>query len=277
MTDIERQDIELQDSDFEELAAFIDGRLSGERKARMEQRLLFDEDLYEVFLETVRFREQDGGAASVTPHPRAFAATDAADKRPRFRRWWGPAAALAAAAVVAFVVVLPRGERSAADWASLLPPGSPAATYGEGWDDAPWSRTRSEADCQRYGEERCAFRLGAEVLELEVALRAGDAGAAARQATRISDWASGLELYFAAERYENLRDRLVAGAPADELRTDATLAEASLAESLAIVGSSRGCPGSGRRWRGRPRSKRVSKRARKSWPGPRWVKKGARS
>ena len=47
---------ESQAADLEELAAFIDGRLSGERKARVEERLLRDEDYYEIYLETVQFQ-----------------------------------------------------------------------------------------------------------------------------------------------------------------------------------------------------------------------------
>ena len=46
--------------DLEDLAAFVDGRLSGERKARVEKRLLRDEGYYEVFLETVRFQQEQG-------------------------------------------------------------------------------------------------------------------------------------------------------------------------------------------------------------------------
>ena len=45
--------------DLEELAAYIDGRLSKDRRARVEERLLSDEDFYEVFLETVRFQQED--------------------------------------------------------------------------------------------------------------------------------------------------------------------------------------------------------------------------
>ena len=36
--------------DLEDLAAYLDGRLSNELKARVEERLARDEDYYEIFL-----------------------------------------------------------------------------------------------------------------------------------------------------------------------------------------------------------------------------------
>lgn len=45
--------------DLEELAAFIEGRLKGEARARVVRLLAESEDAYEVFAETLRFHTEE--------------------------------------------------------------------------------------------------------------------------------------------------------------------------------------------------------------------------
>lgn len=56
-------DPKLAPSDLELLAAFIDQRLSGAERRAFLERLEVDERLYEVFVETVRTRDEEHRAS----------------------------------------------------------------------------------------------------------------------------------------------------------------------------------------------------------------------
>ena len=78
----------LDPRDQELIAAFIDQRMSPVDRQAFMQRLDEEGDLYEVFVETVRFRDQEAGRpATVVEHP-------------AMRRQWGRLAALAAVLIV---------------------------------------------------------------------------------------------------------------------------------------------------------------------------------
>ena len=78
--------------DLETIAAFIDRRLSAEERRAFMRRLDTEEELYEVFVETVRYRDQSAaGQAEVAEHPSSS------------RRW----PLLAAAAAIVVVAVTP--------------------------------------------------------------------------------------------------------------------------------------------------------------------------
>ncbi len=204
--------------DLEDLAAFVDGRLSGERKARVEERLLRDEGYYEVFLETVRYRQDQG-----QEEDRVAAVVPIA----RWRRW-GLAAPLAAAAVLVIAIGL---LRPGPDLAALLDPPAIVAA-GEGWSDPDWRRLRSGGGPSPYDGEQLAFRLGARAVDLRVALGGGDREEADRLAAQAERWATDAGLYLLARSYEDLRHRIAGGADDAELQELAAAAETLLAESF---------------------------------------------
>ena len=173
-TDVSPRDQEL-------IAAFIDRRLSAEERQAFMRRLDAEEALYEVFVETVRYRDQESGRpAEVVDHPAAR------------RRWgrWAAAAALAAAALTPLVLLdLPGGryaERLVAD--GLL-----GDVLQEGWLLKSWATMRG-GPAPGTDEFDTAFRLGVRQVDREVALRLGRADDAAAVAGEIDRLLAGLEM-----------------------------------------------------------------------------------
>ena len=178
--------------DLEELAAFIDGRLAGDRKAAVERRLVLDDDYYELYREAASLadeqRAEEGSTAAVIEHPQPAAADSAGPKR---RVWWLPAAALAAAAIAAIWLLPSMSDRSFDSGqviAELSGAGTMAERFGgELWSSVGWSVHRSAAaeSLPRLSNEQRAFRLGVRTVDLTVALRSGDQREAAALAFQI--------------------------------------------------------------------------------------------
>lgn len=221
--------------DLEEIAAYVDGRLAGERKARVEQILVRDEDAYEIFLGTAAF-EEETAAPSAPAEPVWLA-------RPWLRRP-GRAGALVAAALAAVVlgVLLQWAlfDRSAtrprvAELAPAIEPGTDLDRHfrSQSWDDPDWRRVRS-ADRpfdHLTGEER-AFRMGVRVVDLDVTLRAGDPRSQ-RFAGQIRDLARAEDRPGISKLYGDLRLKLEKGSSLEELRSEAEKAEGHLTEDFA--------------------------------------------
>jgi len=188
---------EHQSADLEELAAFIDGRLSGERKARVEERLLRDEDYYEIFLDTVRFRQKHEAGRVAVPVP--------------IGRWrsWRLAAPLAAAALLMISINFMDlgGKASIGEWVAQLDPAAIVAQ--EGWVDPGWSRLRTATIPEgRYRPEQLAFRLGVRAVELRVALTARDREQATRLAAMLEQLAEAADLLAVSSAYRDLQGQL---------------------------------------------------------------------
>ncbi|MCP4664372.1 MAG: hypothetical protein GY856_54005 [bacterium] len=188
---------EPQSADLEELAAFIDGRLSGELKARVEERLLRDEGYYEIFLDTVRFRQEHDAASDAVPVPI------------RRRRTWRLAVPLAAAALLVILINFMDlgGRASTNEWVAQLDTATIVAQ--EGWDDPGWSRLRTANIPEgRYRPEELAFRLGVRAVDLRVALTAQDREQATRLAAMLEQLAEAADLFPVSSAYRDLRGQL---------------------------------------------------------------------
>jgi hypothetical protein len=158
--------IGLPPGDIEKIAAFLDHRLPEEERREFLDRLDSDEALYEVFVETVRYREESAAhsadaSSNVVEHPSSK----------DWSRWMGPAAI---AAMLALVVVGPmvlRNSGAQPDFAvALVRDEGLEASLGEGWFEQGWFNPRGEPT---HAEMVAAFRGGVRALELEVALRLG--------------------------------------------------------------------------------------------------------
>ncbi len=223
-------ELERNAPDLEDLAAYLDGRLSAEHKARVEERLARDEDYYEVFLESARFQEEQAAAGE-----------DAEVVAPA--AWWRSWATIVPAAIAATLVAavgLPRlvlGPTTE-QWAARLDPAS--VTGIKDWRLPGWQTNRGDPDpmpgkVDRQRQRELAFRIGSHTIHLRIALAAGDRSAAkraARQIERRTDEHDFLIGYSTA--YEALRN-----SPEDEeieaLRLRARELEAKLAKSIADV------------------------------------------
>ncbi len=149
----------LSSQDLERIAAFIDRRLSPEERREFMARLDAEEQLYEVFVETVRYRDQrTGRPAEVIDHPAG---------RWRWRQLAAVAALLAAAITPVVLLNLPGGRYAP----SLVADGLLATVLEEEWYVKSWSVMRGPAP--GTDEFDTAFRLGVRQVDLEVALRLG--------------------------------------------------------------------------------------------------------
>lgn len=162
--------------DAERLAALLDGRLNERERAEVLERLASSDEAFEAYVDAVvatRELEAEDEAAGVVP------------LRPvRGRPWWKRPGAqwLALAAVLAALALAPWL------WTRLAAPGlddpggfvalleAEDAGLPTGWEKRPWGSTRAAGDPLTLDAR--AVRLGALVVDLEVAVRAGDPAAA---------------------------------------------------------------------------------------------------
>lgn len=199
--------------DLEELAAYVEGRLSGERKGQVEERLVRDEEYYEVFLHSVRFQREEK------------ARRRSERKVLRWRPWY--LAPLAAAAVLAALVGFPRLAKGPGDFAAALDPASVLAS-GDSWARLGWSTRSAGRDSRSYRQEELAFRLGVRTVDLRVAVAGGDREAARTVAEDLEQEASLAGLRSMAGAFGDLKTR-VESTELDALRSQLTEAEEYLA------------------------------------------------
>ena len=157
-------------SDLELLAAFIENRLSETERRQVEERLAHDEDFYEVYTETLQTLEEleDTEPVPLTPTPIA----------PRFdRRSWTRALSLAAGLILVSGLVL--------TWAMpryLLGSTDPTGLSTQLADQSEWHlssldqvlRGGGDGSDPLFGEwQSLGIRLGARIIDLQVALETG--------------------------------------------------------------------------------------------------------
>lgn len=162
--------------DLELIAAFIDGRVSGEDRVRAVKLLAESDEALEILAHATREHEARSDI-KVVPIARP----------PRWRQWKVIVPVLAAAGIA--IVTVPRLNRQPqavlANQYALELARDPRFTTGlrEGWDQRGWAVTRGagavrEAVGTRQAgspqEARLAFRLGVRTLDLQVALLRGD-------------------------------------------------------------------------------------------------------
>jgi hypothetical protein len=172
--------------DFEEaerLAALLDGRLGAGAHAEAMALLATDDAAlaaYAAAAAVTRELEEEDAAAGVTPlRPAARRASPLAGGRR-----WGALAAVAAAVALAPLAwnrMQPRGMDEPGALAERL--AFAGTTVPANWDPSPWGSTRSAGD--PLTPRARAVRIGARLVELELALRGRDPGAA-RLAAQVS-------------------------------------------------------------------------------------------
>jgi len=158
-------------ADLELLAALVDGRLSGEERARAVKLLAESDEALEVFANVVR--DQRAEDAKVIPMRRS-------------RRWnqWRVFVPVAAAAAVA-IIMIPRlvgrlETKSLATQYAMELTEAPHFSDGlrEGWAERGWSVTRGVGretpGTPRAVEPKYVFRLGVRSVDLQVSLRRRD-------------------------------------------------------------------------------------------------------
>lgn len=244
--------------DAEELAAFIDGRLEGERRRRVIERLAEDEEAYELYSAVIEVREElaaegaDSAVPQVPPAPEGGAAapfrpatSPGADggharRRGKLLGWWRsersgigrlPAAAAIAAGVAVAVlaawwVLRPIGSRqllAAFDAATVTP--AVASEAPERLEPVFRSGNQEERGAQ--------FKLGARAFDLALAVEAGEPESAAKWLDEMSRLLEQVPASFGlSESYQELARRLGAGEPLRSLRRDIAEAEQEVEAAL---------------------------------------------
>jgi hypothetical protein len=182
--------------DPEQLAALLDGRLDERQRAEVMARLAESPEAFEAYADAVAIvgEVERGSRADATVGTGAgstdvipLKTSDRTPSRLRVARWqW-----LAAAAVIAGVAVLPLMRRAGGPSAGELDPGTfvealsnEDAGLPAGWNGRPWSTTRSAGD--PLTAEARAVRIGAQLVDLELAVRAGDTAVVAEVAGEIA-------------------------------------------------------------------------------------------
>jgi len=221
--------------DLELVAAFIDGRLSGEERARAVKLLADSDEALELFANTLR-QQHDAPDAKVLPITTAR----------RWRQWKVivPVAAAAAAVLAILPTLVSRGPQAvlASQYAmELMQDPRFAGGLREGWEARGWSVnrgggvSRETPGTSRAGspaESKLAFRLGVRTVDLQVALRRGDTALAARLTSEVQETLNAV-LYskLVAVSYAELQSRLTTEPLARSIER-ASHAEAELREHL---------------------------------------------
>jgi hypothetical protein len=164
----------------EELAAYVDGMLEGEEKARVAEHLVSCADCFRVYSETLRFQveeeeeeEQDeekavaAAAGTVVPFP--------SDRKVR-PPWWLAAAAAALVVGVGaglFTLFGPAPEMTTARLVEPLPP-----AVGELWMDST-DRGGADEEVPEIEEDlsediKRSFQIGVQLVNLQVSLERND-------------------------------------------------------------------------------------------------------
>jgi hypothetical protein len=171
----------------ETLAAFLDGRLSAAERAEVEREIARSPEAYAEFIEAQAVLSLAAGDDAV---PALVVGTSSRAARPplllRATRYAVPAAL---AATIAFIVLKPREPRAPVE--SILTREVAAASdtrplaerLGADWADPAWPTVRGGGD--DLSRTVSAFRLGARVVTLDLAVRAGDPAAMEIAARRL--------------------------------------------------------------------------------------------
>ena len=229
--------------DLELIAALIDGRLTGEDRARAVKLLADSDAALELFANTLQHQVPTANATVVPIAPARHAVPQ------RWRHWerWkvmGPVAAAAAAVLAILPTLVSRGPQAvlATEYATELTRDSHFASgLPAGWDQRQWGVTRgagSVSEARGTGparnklESKLAFRLGVQTVDLQVALQTGDTAVAGRLAGEVIESLNSVTLSEpVAATYAALRSEL-----ATDTRTQAidraTDAERKLREHL---------------------------------------------
>jgi hypothetical protein len=226
--------------ELEDLAAFLDGKLTAEERARITEHLASCESCYEVFAGTARFLADTRDQQSLPLSYRPPAPQRPFDRRreswaPRTRRWWAGAAAVAAlmAATVGLLLRWPGvWGLSTGQLANLV--GGPAATANVPWEGRV---VRGPEESRELPPELGSFRLGVRFVDLYLAL-AGDSMERADDALRrLDNLLKDIEILPPSETrttFEAMRKSLQQGAPPRSFLADSATWEKKAIKELVV-------------------------------------------
>jgi hypothetical protein len=229
--------------DLELIGALLDGRLTGAERERAIKLLGESEAAFEVYTDALRARadlekdekdEEDDEDEQKEDNP-----VIPFDKWRSRKAFAWPAIGSAAAAAVVMIALIP-SLRARRDRNDLNAPASQITvalarrpdlgrTLMGQWDQRTWSVTRGGSS--QLVDSTVSFRLGVRVVDLNLAIAAGDTVRAGRLTGEIIESLDQLQLSDAVKAdYAGLRAELAAGAAKTRLTEVASQAETGLAE-----------------------------------------------
>ena len=227
MADFDEVDLEL-------IGALMDGRLTGAERERAIKLLGESEEAFEVYTEALRVRadleeDEDEEEKDDTVVP-------IDERRTRKTFAWPAIGSAAAAAVLVFALwpsIQAKGDNLNAPASQITAalegrPDLGRALVGE-WDQRTWSVTRGKSS--QLVESTVAFRLGVRVVDLNVAIAAGDTARAGRLMTEIIGSLDQVPLSDDVKaEYSGLRAQLTGGAAKSPFKELAAQAETGLGD-----------------------------------------------
>lgn len=184
-SEVDRRDLQL-------ISKLVDGRLEGKEREAALERIEGDEALYEIFVETARYRESQQSKGLLFGFPRGRAAVTGGLL----------AAALAVVAVVPKLVGGSSMATSALASALLANGDLEGRLQTADWLDPPWPVMRGGSSSLSVGDQKLLFRVGVRVVDLEMAIGSGlreDAGHFAHEAAM---YLGSLDLLFLDPEYQ---------------------------------------------------------------------------
>ncbi len=154
-------------TDPERIAALVDGKLGAAEREQLLRELSASPDGVELLADVAAVLDGAGGAPAVQIRPVPARAT----------RWPRYAIGGAIAAVLAFVILMPRGRNAneSVDGFLAIVASAPRPSDA-GWSTAPWPLVRGEGAA--VTADGRAVRVGARIVDLDVALRSADSSVA---------------------------------------------------------------------------------------------------
>jgi hypothetical protein len=223
---------------LEEIAAFLQGRLGEERRARVETHLANCADCYEVFAEAALFQKMEEEEVSEPERPeRAPAPRVIPFPERRLRSWRVPASIAAVLAIgLATVLFYERSTRMPEMVSAQLV--SPAVVE-KGGEDRFWDQWASRGQAGDSGSSSNVPRLllGAHLVDLGVHLARDDKEMALNDLARINGTIQELGSLVPDEQvraYRTLQAEIAGGKPPRELVQQAAEAEAGLTRAFPV-------------------------------------------
>lgn len=210
---------------LEDIAAFLDGKLSGEERARIVAHLAECESCYTLFADAARFQLEEGKEAAAEPAKAAVVPFP----RKRVLRWALPLAAMLLVGVATIPLYRQYNEMPDMFAAQLVD----LSALKNVPSDRLWSNDkRSGSKLELTDSQPAEFMLGAHLVDLRVILARNDAQESVNVLARINRYIE--SLLFADEQaqfYLKVQAEIVDGKrEPKELLAEATATEASLTE-----------------------------------------------
>jgi hypothetical protein len=187
--------VHWHDLEDEDIAAFLDGKLPTEQRARVIEHLASCESCYQVFAGAARFKEEERGQQSPQALPKRPFERLSEPRAAWSGAWWGVAAAMAAVLVAAVgALLLLRWRGSGGDLGT-----EPLAAALEGraavLDNVPWPGHPKRGPAETaLPNETLSFRLGVSLLDLRLALTGADRERAREALRRLEVVLDGIDL-----------------------------------------------------------------------------------